>query len=275
MNRKPPSDPVFAAEGRFQGLIERNSNPRQQAFDHNTSRNIRVLQVLAYLAFLRQSGVSFPGAVECVGDPPQNFSSSQTMTHFGMPVEPHAAAHILPGKIQIGGRNVWLFAKNPATRGPFEFLFSGVEHLPVPFNHADSAAENKGSSDGLCAAFEQACAAVVRNPIPANTRGNRLNMDLLKLGYDVWERSAPLAIKRAIASKGAKPGIPALSGNRFDGYTLDSLSARSSASNTQRNRDSALDCLQYYWEDQQLRTWQWVIAKCHGRLAEVESNFKG
>ncbi|MGA7341528.1 MAG: hypothetical protein WBE72_25415 [Terracidiphilus sp.] len=275
MGRKPPSDPEYAAEGRFQGLIERSSNPRQQAFDHNMARNIRVVQVLAYLALMRQRGIALTGKVVCVGDPPQNFSSSRTMTRYGMPVEPHAAAHILPGKIQIGGTDVWMLARNRETQSAFEFVFSGVEHVPVPFNQADTAAEDKGSPGGLCAAFEEACKAVIRSKIPLSPRGARLNLDLLKLGYDAWERDAPIAIARAIASKGEKPGVPALVGSHFGGYTPESTDARFAAPNKQKNRDAALACLQYYLQDQRLRTWRWVIEECPGRLEEVESRFKG
>lgn len=275
MGRRPPSNPVYRAEGKFQGLIERNSNPRQEAFDHNIARNIRVVQVLAYLTLMRQSGIAFTGKVECVGDPPQNFSSSQSMTRFGLPTEPHAAAHILPGKIQIGGTNVWKLAKNPTTQDAFEFLFSGVEHLPVTFNHADSAAEDKGAPGGLCAAFERACETVIHSAIPSNARGSRLNLGLLMLGYGAWARDAPIAIAKAIASKGEKPGTPPLEGNPFEGYTLDSLNARSSATNKQRNRDAALSYLQYYLQDQRLRTWRWVVEECPGRLEETESRFKG
>jgi hypothetical protein len=275
VGRKPPSDPEYAADGRFLGLIERPSNPRQQAFDHNLARNIRVVQVLGYLALMRQKGIVLAGKVECVGDPPQNFSSRRSMTRFGTQVEPQAAAHILPGKIQVGGTDVWMLAKNRETQSAFEFVFSGVEHLPVPFNQADSAAEDKGAPGGLCAAFEGACRAVIRSATPKNPRGARLNLDLLKLGYDAWEQDAPIALAKAIARKGEKPGVPALVGDRFEGYTLESLDARSAAPNKQKNRDAALTCLQYYLEDQRQRTWRWVIEKCPGSLEEVEAKFKG
>ena len=265
MGRKPPSDPQYAAEGRFQGQIERSFNPRQAAFDHNLARNIRIAQVLAYLALMRQKGIVLAGKVECVGDPPQNFSSSR----------PNAAAHILPGKIQIGGTDVWLLARNRETQSAFEFVFSGVEHLPVPFNQADSIAENKGAPVGLCAAFEGACQAVIGGGIPPNPRGARLNLDLLKLGWDAWERDAPVALARAIASKGEKPGVPALVGDRWEGYTPESINARFAAPNKQKNRDEALRCLQYYLEDQREKTWGWVIEQIPKRLEEVEARFKG
>jgi hypothetical protein len=275
MNRNPVSDPGLAALGKFQGAIERNSNPRQQAMDHNLGRNVKVAKVLAYLTLLRQKGVSFAGGVECVGNPPQNFSSSRTMTHLGMPVAPHQAAHFLPGRIRIGGRDVWKYAADPVTRSQFEFLFAEVEHLPLPFNQADSAAEAKGESIGLCAAFVQACTTVIRRPIAANLKAGKLSLELLQAGYDDWQRNAVPGIARAIAGKGAKTGIPALVGNRFDGYTPESISARSTAPASQWNRDDSLRILQYYAEDQPQRNWQWVMGRCQGALNEVEGHFKG
>lgn len=275
MNRSPVSDPAMAALGKFQGTIDRNSNFRQQALDHNLGRNAKVAKVLAYLTLLRQSGVTLAGAVECVGDPPQNFSSSKTMTHMGQPVGPHQAAHFLPGRIRIGGRDLWMFATKMPTRNAIEFLFAEVEHLPLPFNHADSEAEAKGQPVGLCAAFVQACSAVIGHAAIANPAGGKLNLALLQAGYDAWHRNALLALDRAIANKGTKAGIPPLVGNRFDGYTAESIAARSNAPAAQWNRDDALRVLQYYKGDQEQRGWTWVNARCRWALDEVESQFKG
>src|SRR5690606_721479 len=66
----------------------------------------------------------------------------------------------LPGQIRIGGQNLWELASDYATRSRLEFLFAEVEHLPLAFNQADSAAENKGQKIGLAAAFAAACAVL-------------------------------------------------------------------------------------------------------------------
>jgi hypothetical protein len=274
MNRSPVSDPALAALGKFQGAIERNSNFRQQAFDHNLGRNVRVAKVLANLTWLRQSGVALAGTVECAGDPPQNFSSSQSMTRMGQPVGPHQAAHFLPGRIRIGGRDLWQFASRPAARNAIEFLFAEVEHLPLPFNHADSAAEAKSQPGGLCAAFVRACIAVITRPISGNNPFGSLNLGLLQAGYEAWQRNAISALDSAIARKGARTGIPSLVGNPYDGYTMGSIAARSTAPASQWNRDDALRVLQYYKDDQQQRGWSWVISRCHYALDEVQTNFR-
>jgi len=275
MNRKPVSDPDLAAQGKFQGEIDRNSNFRQQALDHNLGRNVRVAQVLGYLALLRQGGASLTGTVECSAAVLQNFSSGNSMTHMGQPAGHNQAAHFLPGHVRIGGREIWDFARNPSTRGHIEFLFATVEHLPLAFNQADSAVEAKGKPDGLCAAFAQACATLIRRQVSAKTPAGGLNLELVQAGYEEWQRGAVAAMRKAIASKSAKPGIPPLVGDRFQGYTLESISLRSTAPASQWNRDESLRVLHYYTEDQQQRTWQWVVGRCQWALREVESRFKG
>jgi hypothetical protein len=274
MNRNPVSDPALAALGKFQGTIDRNSNFRQQAFDHNLGRNVKVAKVLAFITLLRQGGVALVGNVECAGDPPQNFSSSQSMTHVGQPAAPHQAAHFLPGRIRIGGRDLWHFAIKPAARSAIEFLFAEVEHLPLPFNHADSAAEAKGQPSGLCAAFVRGCSTIIGSTMPINLPAGKLNMTLLQAGYDAWHRNANPAFDNAIASKNTKAGIPPLVGNQFDGYTAESISARSAAPASQWNRDDSLSVLQYYKEDQQQRNWSWVSTRCRSALNEVEAHFR-
>jgi hypothetical protein len=275
MNRKPVSDPDLAAQGKFQGDIDRNSNFHQQALNHNLGRNVRVAQVLGCLALLRQGGTSLTGTVECSAAMLQNFSSSSSMTHMGQPAGQNQAAHFLPGRIRIGGQEIWEFARNPATRGPIEFLFAAVEHLPLAFNQADSVAEAKGKPDGLCASFANACATLIRRQVWAKMSAGGLNMELLQAGYDEWHRGAVAALRTAIANKGAKPGIPPLVGDRFQGYTAESISLRSTAPASQWNRDESLRVLQYYAEDQQQRTWQWVVGRCQWALRDVESGFKG
>ena len=360
MERKPVSNPDLAALGEFQGTIERNSNFRKQAFDHNLGRNVRVAKLLAYLAMIRQTGVSLTGSVECTAAVKQNFSSSKAMTHMGMPTGPTQAAHFLPGQVRIGGKEIWQFATNPATRGHIEFLFAEVEHLPVVFNQADTAAEGKGRTDGLCSALVSACTTLIRQttasrrktraqpagrsngafwqhprstagmafnwssvglphpdspagmifdwasiglPHPDSPLGQRLNYnslrpkaikkstrsgglglppfakkipaDAVQTAFDTWHREAMAAFRNALATKSAKPGIPPLVGDRFEGYTMESISARSTASSTLWNRDDSLRIIAYYLEDQEHRTGSWVTANCKWALREVESNYKG
>jgi hypothetical protein len=276
MDRKPVSNPALAALGTFQGTIDRNAHFRQQALDHNLGRNIRVIKLLGYLALLRQSGASLTGRMECVAAVRQNFSSSQSMTHLGLPTGSTQAAHFLPGQMRIGGKEIWRCATNRATRDHIEFLFAEVEHLPLPFNQADTAAEAKGQSGGLCSALVQACTTLVRRKVivPPVLPG-KLPRDLVQAAYVDWHRNAMTALRNAIANKDAKPGLPPLAGDRFEGYTPESISARSTASPTLWNRDDALRILQYYVEDQQQRTWQWIMGSCQWALREVEWNFRG
>src|SRR5262249_5746707 len=142
--------------------IDRNSNFREQALNHNLGRNVRVIKVLMYLARMVQDGCPLRGTVDCVAAERQNFSSSRTRTQMGLPTAPSQAAHFLPGQLRIGGQNVWKLASDYSTRSRLEFLFAEVEHLPIAFNQADSAAERKGEECGLAAAFASGCALLTR-----------------------------------------------------------------------------------------------------------------
>lgn len=162
MERKQVSSPELAALGKFQGTIERISNFRDQALNHNLGRNARVVKVLTYLAKIIEDGCRLGGEVDCVAAERQNFSSPKTLTNMGFQAAPSQAAHFLPGQIQIFGQNVWELASDYSTRTGLEFLFAEVEHLPVAFNQADSAAERKGEKCGLAAAFAAACAVLIK-----------------------------------------------------------------------------------------------------------------
>lgn len=275
MNRRPVSDRDLAALGEFQGTIDRNSNFRQQAFDHNLGRNVRVAKLLAYVSMLRQKGVPMAGTVECTAATLQNFSSSKSMTHMGLPTVANQAAHFLPGQILVAGKQIWLFATSPVTRGHMEFLFAEVEHLPVAFNQADSAAEAKGEAYGLCAALAGACSSLLRHPTSRPAIAGKIPLDLVQFAYDQWHRDSLSGLRQAIARKGDKPGIPPLVGDPFEGYTPESIAARLTSNAALSNRDDALRILGYYLEDQPRRSWNIMSATCKWAIQEVESNFKG
>ena len=162
MNRKRVSSPELAALGKSQGTIERISNFRDQARNHNLGRNLRVVRVLMHLARMAEDCCQLHGEVECVTAERQSFSSPRTGTQMGLPAAPSQAAHFLPGQIRVGGRNVWELASDYSGRSSLEFLFAEVEHLPVDFNQADSAAERKGERCGLAASFAAACAVLIK-----------------------------------------------------------------------------------------------------------------
>jgi hypothetical protein len=195
------------------------------------------------------------------------------MTHFGLPAGPMQAAHFLPGQLRIGGKEVWLFAKNRGTAAQVEFLFAEVEHLPTPFNQADTAAEAKGRSGGLCAALVHACTSLIQHKTTKRPAAGKVSLELLQTGWIAWQRDALVALRNASASKELRPGIPPLVGDPFEGYTLESISARSTAAKSQWNRDDVLRILEYYFEDQRERTWDWVTAGGQTALREVESKF--
>jgi hypothetical protein len=154
MSRKRNENPEHRALGDLQGSIDRSSGGRRpRAVNHNLGRNIRVLQVLAYLANMIQTGRRLSGRVRCLKARQQNFSSTGEQE----------AAHFLPGQILVGGRPLWDFAPTYKERTALQFIFGEVEHLPVAFNQADREAEANGKPYGLCAAFANACAAMI-NP---------------------------------------------------------------------------------------------------------------
>ncbi len=331
MQRKRVSNQDLAALGKFQGTIDRNSNFRDQAFNHNLGRNVRVVKVLTYLAKMAQDGCRFIGAVECVAAERQNFSSPTTLTQMGHEAPPSQAAHFLPGQLQIGGQNVWELVSDYWTSSRLEFLFAEVEHLPVAFNQADSAAENKGEQTGLAAAFAAASAALITQaeslrtgavPNPHSPTGKLFNwasvglphpdspaartfdwsalgaphpdspaalgsalggvflkkpggngelniMALVPAAFAVWDGGAKDALAQAAKAKRAKPGLPPLVGDPFEGYTPESIEARSTADSSLWNQDDAVRILEYYLEDQQQRTPDWARGICGSSLSDL------
>lgn len=78
---------------------------------------------------------------------------------------------------------------------------------------------------------------------------------LVQAGFEAWHRGAIAGLTKALAMKQGKPGIPPLVGDRFEGYTEESVALRSQASKTLWNRDESIRILGYYLEDQRQRTW--------------------
>ncbi len=66
-----------------------------------------------------------------------------------------------------------------------EFLFAEVEHLPLVFNQADSAAEAKGKAAGLCSALAKACNTMLTKPEAAGSGAlkHQVPMSLLEAAY--------------------------------------------------------------------------------------------
>jgi hypothetical protein len=277
MARQTVSDAELARLGRFHGKIERNANTRQQAFDHNLGRNVRVIKLLGYLGLLRQAGTPLSGDIKCVAAIRQNFSSSQSGTHMGLPTGPVQAAHFLPGQITIKGRPVWVHTKDPGTRGQIEFLFAEVEHLPAVFNQADTAAEANGRAEGLCAALTAASKRMLRDPLAGAGKladPARVPLALLETAYQDWHKHAISALENALTVKRTGETLPPLVGDPFEGYTPESIAARSSASASVWNRELSADVLKYYLEDQKQRSWGWARTGCRSALTEVESGFR-
>lgn len=254
MSRSPVSNPDDRALGQFQGEIERNSNFLAQARNHNLSRNMRVFRLLAYLGMMRHSGFKFPAGITCQKAVLQNFSSPESMQ----------AAHFLPGQLRIGGLPVWQLPSQVKVGRSLAFMFAEVEHLPTPFNQADSQAEAKGGATGLCSALVAATTVLLQHPMPT--------ADWLTPAYEEWHRQALVAFQLAEAIKGAKPRVPPLVGNRFDGYTPESIAARSSVGTTEWNREEATRILGYYLADQQDNGLQ-PLARTHQTLQEVALDF--
>lgn len=99
----------------------------------------------------------------------------------------------------------------------------------------------------------------------------KISLELLQAAYEDCHQDAVWAFGRGAAEKTTKPRISPLAGNPLDGYTAESISPRA---NQHWNRDESLRILQYYIEDQQRRTWQWVMKDCREALIKVEWNFK-
>jgi hypothetical protein len=176
------------------------------------------------------------------------------------------AAHFLPGQLRIGGKPIWRFASKPAILSQIEFLFGEVEHLPAPFNHADTEAEASGHPGGLCAAFSAAATQLLRKPLPER--------DWLRPAFEEWHRLALVALRNAQQSKASKPGLPPLEMTGYNEFTAESLQAVGNAGDTAWNRDEAARVLGYYLAHQQGCGWNQMASICAVSLADIERTFK-
>lgn len=276
MKREPVSDTGLAQLGKFQGLIERNNNPRQSAINHNLGRNVRVFNLLAYIGLMRAAGKELKGMIDCTVAIKQHFSSSNSSTQMGLPTGPMQAAHFLPGQIRINCRPIWEYIDDLGISAQIEVLFAEVEHLPIEYNQADSAAEAKGQPIGLCAALVQACKTMV-SLSPSGIKDGRswrTPWNALQTAYNQWHMSAINGLRSAIESKLNQETLPPLIGNRFNGYTQESIKARSTAEASIWNREFAIQILKYYLEDQQQRGWAQISIGCHSSLQDIEQKFR-
>jgi hypothetical protein len=72
------------------------------------------------------------------------------------------AAHILPGQIQIDGRNPWALVGGHALKVAWLARFMVTSPVPIPFNTADSAAEKAGLKEAFRVSCEDAWRRVAR-----------------------------------------------------------------------------------------------------------------
>jgi hypothetical protein len=161
--------------------------------------------------------------------------------------------------------------------GRIEFLFAEVEYLPAVFNQADAAAEAKGQAGGLCAALTVACQKMAHDPAVGGAKAIApagVRMGLLEKAYEDWHKHAIAGLQNALAIKQGGESLPPLVGDPFEGYTPESIEARSEAEPSVWNREFSADVLKYYLEDQKQRNWAWVRSTCQLALREVESGFK-
>jgi hypothetical protein len=257
MKRTPSSDAGQRQLGEFQGRIERNSNPRAQAFNHNLSRNVRAAKVLTLIGLLRDSGKSLSGTVTCTRGQKQNFFSGQTDWE-GM-----QAAHFLPGTVAIGGQPIWTFITDARFRGQIEFLFGEVEHLPAAFNQADTAAEASQTGAGLCQALAGACTKVLLGRAKD-----------IQAAWDYWNQNAMIGLRTAIAAKDKKGGMPPLQKDTDGNILPESVDARSNAGHAAWNLEDSKWILGYYIEDQEQRGWDWAQIGCRSATSDAQSAFR-
>jgi hypothetical protein len=277
MSRSPNSHAGLRRHGAFLGQIERANNPRGQAFNHNLGRNVRVVKLLTVIGLMRQAGKSLTGTVTCAKAERQNFSSESNMTVLGITMGAMEAAHFLPGTISIGGVPLWAFANDAETRGYIEALFADVEHLPVVFNQADTAAEAKHRGGGLCAALASACQSIVAGPIAgpgsggSGGGGSGPPMGALQAAHKFWQAGALIGLRNAMTGKANRGVLPDLV---KDAEGNIDLSPREAASKAAHNRDDAVRILGYYLEDQNERDWTWVQTGCRTAIDEAVAEFK-
>ncbi|MGH9842098.1 MAG: hypothetical protein ACREEM_25370 [Blastocatellia bacterium] len=103
---------------------------------------------------------------------------------------------------------------------------------------------------------------------------SRIPMGLLEKAYGDWHKHAITALQNALEVKQSGASLPPLAGDRFEGYTPESIAARSGAESSVWNLEFSADVLQYYLDDQKQRSTVWLRSMCRSVLREVELGFK-
>lgn len=122
-----------------------------------------------------------------------------------------------------------------------------------------------------------ACERMLRDPLLGAGKSadpSRLPMELLEKAYHDWHRHAISALQNAMAVKKSGETLPPLIGDPFEGYTPESIAARSTANPSVWNRELSGDVVKYYLEDQKRRSWVWARTGCRSALTEVASGFR-
>jgi hypothetical protein len=217
--------------------VERFASYSMQALSHSMGRDDRVAQLLCYLSLLRGSGrVDANPAVDVVAAKWQNYSSQAG----------NQAAHFMPGQLLVDNEKASLLTQDPQTRTRISCLFADVEDLPADFNKADTQAEAKGRSGGLCAALIETARVVIRDTSP----GVNIDRTTVRDTYHmVWVKMARTAFENAMKSKVDKYKQPDLVFGQAGGVeygTILNLPDRENASQYQHSIDHQQDILRHY-----------------------------
>lgn len=226
--------------------VERFETYIQQAIDHTMGRNSRIVKILCYVSLMRCAGkVAANASVNVVAAKWQNYSSQKG----------NEAAHYLPGQLMINQKQVSQFISDKETCKKINCLFGDVEDLLADFNKADTQAEAKGQSSGLCAAFKDAVQYVMINhtssPNVNNPSApNKIDRQIVRHAYqNVWVPKARIAINNALqqkAGKFTKPEITYGTSGGIEYGMITNLSARENLSEYQQGIDHQQEILRHY-----------------------------
>jgi hypothetical protein len=254
MSREVPKGDGPAA-ARFNQLeVIRFSSEVKSALGHSASRNEKVAQVLCFFSLIRSTTPTLDASRVLIEKAQYNMFSSP---------DGYQAAHYLPCQLRIVERAAearlpWDYVPKPTARQALQNLFAEVEHLPVAFNKADSAAEEKGLKE----AFRTVGEIVLRDPMILK-RGSANKM-LIRRSYDIWKAGANNSYNAAIVQKMSVSEVPSL---EFDEQgNITNLLERSSAN---WNREHEIGILQRYSET--LRSLPSSLSD--EKIAELERSF--